>query len=61
MGRNNTYHVSEKIGNGQVMKSINQVMIATGMAIVSEAVTMAVNQAKTRADIRGDLKMYRMQ
>lgn len=38
----NTYHVSEKIGNGQVMKSINQVMIATGMAIVSEAVTMAV-------------------
>lgn len=38
----NTYHVSEMIGNGQVMKSINQVMIATGMAIVSEAVTMAV-------------------
>ncbi|MFV0364591.1 MAG: NAD(P)-dependent oxidoreductase [Suipraeoptans sp.] len=38
----NTYHVSEKIGNGQVMKSINQVMIATGMAIASEAVTMAV-------------------
>lgn len=37
-----TYHVSKKIGNGQVMKSINQVMIATGMAIVSEAVTMAV-------------------
>ena len=37
-----TYHVSEKIGNGQVMKSINQVMIATGMAIASEAVTMAV-------------------
>ncbi len=42
MGAGNTYHVSEKIGNGQVMKSINQVMIATGMAIVSEAVTMAV-------------------
>lgn len=42
MGKDNTYHVSEKIGNGQVMKSINQVMIATGMAIVSEAVTMAV-------------------
>ena len=38
----NTYHVSEMIGNGQVMKSINQVMIATGMAVVSEAVTMAV-------------------
>ncbi|MFR1113474.1 MAG: NAD(P)-dependent oxidoreductase [Blautia sp.] len=38
----NTYHVSDIIGNGQVMKSINQVMIATGMTIVSEAVTMAV-------------------
>lgn len=38
----NTYHVSETIGNGQTMKSINQMMISTGMAIVSEAVTMAV-------------------
>lgn len=38
----NTYYVSDIIGNGQVMKSINQVMIATGMTIVSEAVTMAV-------------------
>lgn len=38
----NTYHVSEIIGNGQTMKSINQLMISTGMAIASEAVTMAV-------------------
>ena len=38
----NTYYVSDIIGNGQVMKSINQVMIAAGMTIVSEAVTMAV-------------------
>lgn len=38
----NTYHVSDIIGNGQTMKSINQMMISTGMAIVSEAVTMAV-------------------
>lgn len=38
----NTYYVSDGIGNGQVMKSINQVMIAAGMTIVSEAVTMAV-------------------
>lgn len=37
-----TFHVSRIIGNGQVMKSINQVMIAAGMAVVSEAVTMAV-------------------
>lgn len=38
----NTYHVSEIVGNGQVMKSINQIMIATGMASMAEAVTMAV-------------------
>ena len=42
MGKYDTHHVSTIIGNGQVMKSINQVMIATGMAIVSESVTMAV-------------------
>jgi len=46
-----TYHVSEKIGNGQVMKSINQVMIATGMAIASEAVTMAVKSGLKTEDI----------
>lgn len=38
----NTYHVSQSIGNGQTMKSINQMMISTGMAIAAEAVTMAV-------------------
>lgn len=38
----NTFHVSEKAGNGQVMKSINQMMISTGMAIASEAVVMGV-------------------
>ena len=51
MGRETTYHVSTEIGNGQVMKSINQVMISTGMAIAAEAVTMAVKSGLRPEDI----------
>ena len=51
MGRKDTYHVSTIIGNGQVMKSINQVMIATNMAIVAEAVTYAVKSGLNPEDI----------
>lgn len=47
----NTYHVSDIIGNGQVMKSINQIMISTGMAIAAEAVTMAVKSGLKPQDI----------
>lgn len=51
MGKNATYHVSTIIGNGQVMKSINQVMISTGMAIAAEAVTYAVKSGLKPEDI----------
>ena len=51
MGKHGTYHVSTIIGNGQVMKSINQVMISTGMAIAAEAVTYAVKSGLKPEDI----------
>lgn len=51
MGKHATYHVSTIIGNGQVMKSINQVMISTGMAIAAEAVTYAVKSGLKPEDI----------
>ncbi len=51
MGKHATYHVSTLIGNGQVMKSINQVMISTGMAIAAEAVTYAVKSGLKPEDI----------
>ena len=51
MGKHDTYHVSTIIGNGQVMKSINQVMIATNMAIDAEAVTYAVKSGLNPQDI----------
>lgn len=51
MGKHTTYHVSTIIGNGQVMKSINQVMISTGMAVAAEAVTYAVKLGLKPEDI----------
>ncbi|MBQ9828168.1 MAG: NAD(P)-dependent oxidoreductase, partial [Lachnospiraceae bacterium] len=51
MGKHATYHVSDIVGNGQVMKSINQVMIATNMAIAAEAVTYAVKSGLHPEDI----------
>ncbi len=51
MGKHATYHVSSIIGNGQVMKSINQVMISTSMAIAAEAVTYAVKSGLKPEDI----------